>query len=100
MAPRTRSIWTGLALAAPIVLVAWFAYVQTRDRDASFVPQLEAPARDVTQTRGAVVAAAIAQANAPLPSAVRRIQPTGPAPMPRRISVLLSEEPPAEIEVR
>lgn len=100
MARRKRAVRAGLALAAPIVLVASFAYFQTRHRDASFVPQPEASASDATETRGAVATAATRQPSAPLASTVRRIQPTDPAPMPRRISVSLSEEPPAEIEVR
>lgn len=100
MARRTRAVRAVLALAALIVLVASFAYVQTRHRDASFIPQPEASASEAAQIRGAVATEAIAQTTAPPPSAVRRIQPTDPAPMPRRISVSLSEEPPAEIEAR
>ncbi len=103
MVRQTQALRVGLAAAALGIVALAAVYVLTRRPESRVAAPIEASASPATATASTSVAGASAspqRRDASLPVTVKRIQPTEPAQIPRRISVRLSEEPAAQIEVR
>ena len=100
MARQTRKLLVGVTAAALTSLALYATYWHGLNKKPETERRNEITTGTVKTLTDPDVPLVAGAVDEPLPVTIKRIQPTDAAPMPRRVSIQLSEEPAAEIEVR